>query len=69
MEKKRLLAGCEMLFWGKDSVPVLCATVVVCVQQQVSYLVVRDWEEVQMGQEKLSFSQRGSYFHSQLRMW
>lgn len=35
---------------------VLCSAVVVCLQERVGYLEARDWEEVQMKTEKLSFS-------------
>ncbi len=49
------LAGGKIVFWGQDSMSVLCAAVVVCLQEQVSYLEVRDWEEVQMRQRSVHF--------------
>lgn len=50
------LAGGKMLFSGPESMSVLCSAVVVCLPERVGYLEVRDWEEVQMKTEKLSFS-------------
>lgn len=56
LEVEMFLAGGEMLFSGLESMSVLCSAVVVCLQEHVGYLEVRDWEEVQMKTEKLSFS-------------
>lgn len=50
-----LLAGGKMLFWGPESMSALCAVVVVCMQEQVGYLEVRDLKEVQMRQRSFHF--------------
>lgn len=44
------LAEGKMLFYGQESMSVLRAAVVVCLQEQVGYSGVRDWEVIQMRQ-------------------
>lgn len=44
-----------MLFWGQESMSVLCAAVVVCLQEQVGFLEVRDCGEVQMRERSFHF--------------
>lgn len=79
VEVEMFLAGGKMLFWGQESISLLCAAVVVCLQEQVGYLEVKDWEEVQMRQSGFHFPQPaplcteigqtyGSYFHSKFNM-
>lgn len=48
-----------MLFWVEDVS--LCAADVVCLQERVGYLEVRDWEEVQM-RKTLFFLLNGSFY-------
>lgn len=79
VEVEMFLAGGEMLFSGQESMSVLCTAVVVCLQERVSYLEVRDWEEVRTRQRSFHFPEPipfcaengqtcGSYFHSKFNM-
>lgn len=54
LEEEKFLAEGKMIFWGQYSV--LHALVVVCLQDQVGYLEVRDWEEVQIRQWNCHFA-------------
>lgn len=52
---------------GGCSMPLLCATVAVWVQQQVSSSVVSDWEDVQMGQRSFHSANMVRIFTASLK--